>query len=110
MPSCPLRLVFGCLALSVLSAERPQNARAQVNVDARSARSVALRPPAQPPRPATDSAQEAGRRLLQAIVHDDPQLAAEAFFPRAAFVQVKAMQKPERYYDKLFARFVDDIH
>lgn len=63
-----------------------------------------------PMRPAEDSAQEVGRRLFQAIVRDDPELAATTFFPRAAFIQVKAMQKPERYYDKLYARFRDDIH
>lgn len=62
------------------------------------------------PRPSPDTAQEAAQRLFQAIVHDDPRRAADAFFPRAAFSQVKAMQKPERYYDKLYARFVEDIH
>ncbi|MDB4988523.1 MAG: hypothetical protein JWN04_3701 [Myxococcaceae bacterium] len=63
-----------------------------------------------PDRPSEDSVQEAGRTLFRAIVEDAPKLAAEVFFPRDAFVQVKAMQKPERYFDKLEARFVRDIH
>ncbi|MDB4975464.1 MAG: hypothetical protein JWN48_3805 [Myxococcaceae bacterium] len=62
------------------------------------------------PRPSESSVQASGQRLLRAIVEDDPQLAAELFFPRDAFVQVKAMQRPERYYDKLHARFQKDIH
>jgi hypothetical protein len=61
-------------------------------------------------RPSEESAQELAKRLLQAIIDDQPEAALDTFFPRAAFVQVKAMQKPERYYDKLRARFVADIH
>jgi hypothetical protein len=65
-----------------------------------------------PARPSEESAEETGRRLFQAIVQDDPALALdrEVFFPRDAFSQVKAMQQPERYFDKLRARFVADIH
>ena len=61
-------------------------------------------------RPSEESAQELARRLFQAIIDDQPEVAFDTFFPRAAFVQVKAMYKPERYYDKLRARFVADIH
>ena len=63
-----------------------------------------------PPRPAVDSAQADAKLLFEAIVHDDPARALAFFFPRDAFVLVKAMQKPERYYDKLRARFEQDIH
>lgn len=108
MQRCLLRLVFCGLVLSLLSAQRPRLVRAQAGVDAGGARKLQPRSPA-PPRPPPDTAQEAGRRLFEAIVHDDPHRAAAAFFPRAAFVQVKAMQQPERYYDKLYARFAQDI-
>ncbi|HEX6240112.1 MAG TPA: hypothetical protein VFZ61_04440, partial [Polyangiales bacterium] len=43
-------------------------------------------------------------------VHDEPARAEPLFFPRDAFLQVKAMQNPGRYYDRLHARFVADIH
>ncbi|MFT3927886.1 MAG: hypothetical protein QM778_35490 [Myxococcales bacterium] len=63
-----------------------------------------------PPRPPVESAQAHAKLLFDAIVHDEPARAAEFFFPRDAFLLVKAMQKPERYWDKLRARFDQDIH
>jgi hypothetical protein len=50
------------------------------------------------------------RLLFEAIVQDKPALAADVFFPRDAFLQVKAMQNPGRYWDRLRARFELDIH
>ena len=63
-----------------------------------------------PPRPPVGDAEQRARALFDAIVHDEPARAEGFFFPRAAFVQVKAMAHPERYYDKLHARFEQDIH
>jgi hypothetical protein len=63
-----------------------------------------------PPRPPVEAAQEPGRRLFAAIVADDPALATDVFFPRDAFLRVKAMAKPERYYDRLVRRFASDVH
>jgi len=68
----------------------------------------ALRVP--PERPSEQAAQEAARLLFEALVADDPARAEAAFFPREAFVRVKAMQRPERYYDRLKRRFASDIH
>jgi hypothetical protein len=65
---------------------------------------------AQEPRPAAEGAQEGARSLLAAIVRDDPALADAFFFPRDAFTQVKAIAKPERYWDKLHERFQRDVH
>ncbi|HEY6882334.1 MAG TPA: hypothetical protein VI299_30090 [Polyangiales bacterium] len=65
---------------------------------------------AEEPRPDAAGAQPGARTLLEAIVRDDPSLAEAFFFPRDAFTQVKAMAKPERYWDKLHARFQADIH
>lgn len=48
--------------------------------------------------------------LFEAIERDDPARAVDVFFPRDAFLQVKAMQNPGRYYDRLRARFEQDIH
>jgi hypothetical protein len=50
------------------------------------------------------------QRLFEAILHDAPEQASEVFFPRDAFLQVKAIPNPGRYYDKLYARFQQDIH
>ncbi|MGB0680344.1 MAG: hypothetical protein ACPGUV_11840, partial [Polyangiales bacterium] len=50
------------------------------------------------------------KRLLQAVIEDDPALAQDLFFPREAFAHVKAMAKPDRYWQRLFARFEADIH
>jgi hypothetical protein len=63
-----------------------------------------------PPRPAAESAQVVGAQLFDAIVRDKPELARGVFFPREAFLLVKAMQRPERYYARLEERFVADIH
>jgi hypothetical protein len=63
-----------------------------------------------PPRPAVGDAAANAEVLFDAIVHDDPARAMGFFFPREAFLKVKAMAKPERYYDRLRKRFEKDIH
>ena len=63
-----------------------------------------------PPRPDDSSAQARAKLLFDAIVHDDPQRAVDVFFPRSAFLQVKAMSNPGNYYDRLARRFESDIH
>jgi hypothetical protein len=63
-----------------------------------------------PPRPPVGDAEAGARALFDAVVHDEPARAAAFFFPRDAFLQVKAMAHPERYYDRLRARFEQDIH
>lgn len=66
---------------------------------------------ASPPRPPVDErVQTLGRTLFDAVVRDQPELAEACFFPRDAFLQVKAMQNPGRYWDRLHARFATDIH
>lgn len=54
--------------------------------------------------------QEPARRLFEAIVRDDPARAEDFFFPRDAFNLVKAMARPDRYYERLHQRYVADIH
>jgi hypothetical protein len=63
-----------------------------------------------PPRPSTEAADEMGRRLFDAIRHDDPARVADLFFPREAFLILKRGADPGRYWDRLHARFADDIH
>jgi hypothetical protein len=63
-----------------------------------------------PERPAASEVQNKARALFDAIVHDDPEQAMDSFFPREAFLKVKAIADPGRYYDQLRARFIADIH
>ena len=94
----------GALALGSVGLGQPASVFAQASP-------VADAPRAEPPpRPASEPAQQAASLLFRAIVEDDPALAESFFFPRAAFVQVKAIQRPELYWDKLHRRFVADIH
>jgi hypothetical protein len=65
---------------------------------------------AAPARPPLGDFDARARALFEAIVQDAPERAAESFFPRDAFLQVKAMRQPGRYYDRLRARFDQDIH
>jgi hypothetical protein len=62
-----------------------------------------------PPRPPEGDVHDKVRRLWDAIVKGDPALATGVFFPREPFLQIKNMQDPGRYYDKLRARFDQDI-
>ncbi len=60
--------------------------------------------------PTFDSQDERAQRLLQAVVHDDPALAQDFFFPREAFAKVKAMRNADAYWQRLLRRFAKDIH
>jgi hypothetical protein len=64
-------------------------------------------PPARPP---AATAEAAARLVFQAILDDKPEAAAPAFFPRPAFLLVKDIPDPGRYYDQLYKRFVADVH
>jgi hypothetical protein len=63
-----------------------------------------------PPRPEPGDLEEKARALFAAIQQDKPELASNFFFPRDAFLLVKAIPDPGKYWDKLFARYQQDIH
>jgi hypothetical protein len=63
-----------------------------------------------PPRPPVGDFEPRVRTLWEAIVRDDPKGAERAFFPRDAFLLVKGIADPARYYDELRKRFDRDIH
>jgi hypothetical protein len=63
-----------------------------------------------PPRPPASEAVDKAKRLFDAIVADAPERAEEVFFPRAAFLLVKDIPDPGKYYDRLKRRFEQDIH
>lgn len=54
---------------------------------------------------------EHANALWQAIVSDDPSVAAPAFFPLGAYLQVKAISNPESdYRTRLLGAYAEDIH
>jgi hypothetical protein len=63
-----------------------------------------------PPRPGPGDAEEKARRLFEAIVADDPARAADFFFPREAFLLVKAIPDPGGYHERLRKHYEADIH
>lgn len=63
-----------------------------------------------PERPMVGDADEKAKRLFDAIVYDDPTRASDFFLPRDAFLSIKAMKEPGRYYDRLLRRYMEDIH
>jgi hypothetical protein len=59
----------------------------------------------------SDSFQQRVALVVRAIVTDDAEPAAAAFFPLAAYQQVKDVAKPERDYKlRLLANFKRDVH
>ncbi len=64
-------------------------------------------------KPSSDDAlfKARSRALWDAIVQDKPELAAEFFFPKIAYLDVKASQRPGRdWTNRLMAHFNRDIH
>jgi len=61
---------------------------------------------------ANDPAEQARAKVLfDAIVADDPIAALPAFFPKAAYLQVKALANPAAdYQNRLITEFTADIH
>jgi hypothetical protein len=58
----------------------------------------------------SDSLNDAGKRLFEAIKADDPKIAADFFFPRDAFLPLKDIKNPGKYWDQLFRAYEHDIH
>src|SRR5262245_17103119 len=100
-----LAWLVGALALTAIAGAQ-DNPTAPAPVPAHNAASLTE----PPPRPEPGDAQEKAARLFEAIVRDDPGRAADFFFPRDAFLLVKAMPDPGRYHDRLRKRYEDDIH
>lgn len=89
-----------------LTGDESQRSRPEVDVPPENARSRST-PPERPP---PGDAEERARRLFDAIVNDDPDRTMDFFFPREAFLVLKGMADPGQYYDRLLARYLQDIH
>jgi hypothetical protein len=95
-----------CGAASTLGAAGLTSAQDAVPIPAHNRADQRVPPPRPPARDLDDKA----RQLWDAIVHDDPKRADAVFFPRDAFLLVKDISNPGRYYDQLRKRFDRDIH
>lgn len=62
-----------------------------------------------PPRPGPGDVDERARRLLAAIVANDPALAADFFLPREAFRAIKGIADPDGLYDRILRMYSEDI-
>jgi len=63
-----------------------------------------------PPRPPLGTGAERAARLLDAIVHDDPERADDFFLSRDAFRLIKAVPNPDPLWERLHTAYVNDIH
>lgn len=107
-PACPElepRCLEGQCSLQPASAARPE--RGETTIPEQNA---CARNDDPPPRPEAGAAEERAQRLFEAIVHDDPDRAVDFYLPREAFLELKGIADPGGYWDRLFPRYVRDIH
>ena len=64
----------------------------------------------QKPSAPTDDLTAKASHLFAAVQNDDATLAADFFFPRNAFLPVKDIGNPGKYWDQLFRTYNRDIH
>lgn len=62
-----------------------------------------------PPLESEELTQRA-KKLLDAIVRDDPALAESFWFPKEPFIPLKDVKGPGKYWDNLHATYARDIH
>lgn len=63
-----------------------------------------------PPRPGPGDLEERGRRLLDAIIHDEPARATDLFLSREAFRAIKGIADPDALWERIFRMYEGDIH
>ena len=104
--------VFCALALTLLVAGLvgwSREGHAQRGDDVPAHNSPRLRE-APPLPPLAEADLERARTLLRGILADDPELAATAYLPRAAFAQIKGVTNPDTIYNRLMREFHADVH
>ena len=96
---------------SASASQKPEPASTTLKVELTGADGKLL--PQNKDKPSTDDAlfKARSRALWDAIVQDKPELAVEFFFPKIAYLDVKASQRPGRdWTHRLMAHFKRDIH
>lgn len=104
-------LALGMLATLALASTPPRSgaqapARQEVFIPDENAASR-TEPSARPP---VGDATERAARLFDAILRDDPELARDFFFPLEAFLVLKGIADPGRYWNVLWSHYERDIH
>lgn len=54
--------------------------------------------------------QERAKALLDAVIHDEPQLGDAFWFPKEPFIPLKDVKGPDKYWEQLHRTFAGDIH
>ena len=54
--------------------------------------------------------QERAKTLLDAVIHDEPQLGDSFWFPKEPFVPLKDVKGPDKYWEQLHRSYGSDIH
>jgi hypothetical protein len=62
-----------------------------------------------PPLESEDLTQRA-KKLLDAIVQDEPAVGESFWFPKEPFIPLKDVKGPDKYWDNLHASYARDIH
>jgi hypothetical protein len=54
--------------------------------------------------------QERAKGLLEAVIHDEPQLGDPFWFPKEPFIPLKDVKGPDKYWEQLHRTFGNDVH
>lgn len=58
----------------------------------------------------SDELTQKAKKLLDAIIHDDPALGESFWFPKEPFIPLKDVKGPDKYWNNLHATYARDIH
>ena len=54
--------------------------------------------------------QERAKTLLDAVIHDEPQLGDSFWFPKEPFIPLKDVKGPDKYWETLHRTYGSDVH
>jgi hypothetical protein len=54
--------------------------------------------------------QERAKSLLEAVIHDEPQLGDSFWFPKEPFIPLKDVKGPDKYWEQLHRSYGNDVH
>lgn len=54
--------------------------------------------------------QDRAKSLLEAVIHDEPQLGDPFWFPKEPFIPLKDVKGPDKYWEQLHRSYGSDIH
>jgi hypothetical protein len=54
--------------------------------------------------------QDRAKSLLDAVIHDEPQLGDSFWFPKEPFIPLKDVKGPDKYWEQLHRTYGNDVH